>query len=96
MITPKQRAYLKRQAHTLTPSLVIGKGGLSEELIKQLDEQLEKRELVKGKCLDTSPVSADEAARLFMDALSCAFVQRIGSVFVLYRPAKKPVYSLPR
>jgi hypothetical protein len=45
MITPKQRAYLKRQAHTLTPSLVIGKGGLSEELIKQLDEQLEKRDI---------------------------------------------------
>ena len=68
MITPKQRAYLKRQAHTLTPSLVIGKGGLSEELIKQMDEQLRKRELVKGTCLNTSPISADEAARLVLDA----------------------------
>lgn len=96
MITPKQRAFLKKEAHGMTPTVLIGKGGINEQLIKQVDEQLEKRELVKGKCLDTSPVTAEEAAQVLMDVVSCDFVQRIGSVFVLYRPAKKPVITLPR
>ncbi len=96
MITPKQRAFLKKEAHGMTPTIVIGKGGITEEVIQQVDAQLEKRELIKGKCLDTSPVTAEEAARILLDAVSCDFVQKIGSVFVLYRPAKKPAIVLPR
>lgn len=96
MITPKQRAFLKKEAHGMTPTVLIGKGGISDELIRQVNEQLEKRELVKGKCLDTSPVQAAEAAEILLNACSCDFVQKIGSVFVLYRPAKKPVLQLPR
>lgn len=96
MITPKQRAFLKKEAHGMQPTLLIGKSGITDELIRQADEQLEKRELIKGKCLDTAPVTAEEAAQILMDAVSCDFVQKIGSVFVLYRPAKNPVLKLPR
>lgn len=42
MITPKQRAFLKKEAHGMTPTVLIGKGGISDELIRQVNEQLEK------------------------------------------------------
>ena len=96
MIKPKQRAHLKKLAHDMQPSIQIGKSGVTETVIRQVEELLEKRELIKGKCLDTSPEAVEEVARILIDHTGADFVQTIGHTFVLYRPAKKPVLVLPR
>ncbi len=96
MITPKQRAFLKKTAHELQPSIQVGKSGITDTVIRQVDEMLEKRELVKGKCLDTAPEAVSEVMQVLLDATGAEFVQTIGHTFVLYRAAKKPVLELPR
>lgn len=89
MITSKQRAYLRKLANGLEPVMMIGKEGLTEQVIKAIDEVLEKRELIKVKILENalldSRTTCDEAAK----ALSAEPVQAIGSKFVLYRQAEK-------
>ncbi len=96
MLTSKQRAYLRGLGNELEPVFQIGKGGLSEEIINQLDAVLEARELIKVKvlksCLDDAGELADEIA----EALDGEVVQKIGKSFILYREAaEKPQIQLP-
>ena len=96
-MTSKQRAYLKGLAMTLDPVTQIGKDGLSDALILSLDQALEKRELIKLSVLQTSPISARDAAPLLEEALRCQIVQVIGNRVVLYRKnRKKPKLELPK
>ena len=98
MLTSKQRAYLRSLAVDLNTVLMVGKGGLSPALIKQADDALEARELIKGKVLqETSPISARDAAEQIGSATSSEVVQVIGSKFVLFRQKKKDsAIQLPR
>ncbi|HBG01497.1 MAG TPA: ribosome assembly RNA-binding protein YhbY [Firmicutes bacterium] len=96
MLTSKQRAYLRGLGNELEPVFQIGKGGLSEEIINQLDSVLEARELIKVKvlksCLDDAGELADEIAL----ALDCDVIQKIGKSFLLYRAAtEEPQIELP-
>lgn len=96
MLTSKQRAYLRGLGNELEPVFQIGKSGLSEEIINQLDAVLEARELIKVKvlksCLDDAGGMADEIA----EAVGCDVVQKIGKSFLLYREAlEKPGIELP-
>lgn len=88
MITSKQRAYLRGLANTITPAFQIGKDGITDNLIAQLADCIEARELIKVHILETALLdtrqTADEIARL----LKADAVQAIGSKFVLYKPAK--------
>ena len=97
-MTSKQRAYLRSLAVDLDTVLMVGKGGLSPALIKQADDALEARELIKGKVLqETSPISARDAAEQIGSATSSEVVQVIGSKFVLFRQKKKDsAIQLPR
>lgn len=95
-LTSKQRAFLRGQANTLQPILHVGKGGVADTLIKQADDALAVRELIKGKVLETAPVTAKEAAAEVAQAVDAVVVQVVGRTFVLYRPAKEPVIVLPR
>ena len=61
-MTSKQRAYLRGLANTMEPILHAGKGGVSDAMIKQADDALEARELIKGKVLETAPGTAREVA----------------------------------
>ena len=85
MITSKQRSFLKSLAHNIDPAVYIGKAGVTENVVKEIDMCLEARELVKVKLqegCDLTPkdVANDVAARLGAD-----FVQAIGRKFTLYR-----------
>lgn len=95
-LTSKQRAFLRAQANTLQAVLHVGKGGVVDTLIKQADDALAARELIKGKVLETAPVTAKEAAAEIAAAVDAASVQVVGRTFVLYRPAKEPVIVLPK
>ncbi len=90
MITSKQRAGLRAMANTITPIGQIGKGGITDNIIKQLDEALEARELIKVTVLETALMSAREACDICCRELYAEPVQCIGLKFVLYRQAREP------
>ncbi len=97
MITSKQRSYLKGIAHDMDPMSHIGKEGITESYLKQLDQILEARELVKVSLQKNSLLDTKEAANEVAQALEAEFVQAIGRKFIIYREAKEdPVIELPR
>ena len=85
MLTSKQRAYLRGLANALDPVVQVGKDGIGDNLIAQVDGVLEKRELIKGTVLENSLLSAREAAEEIAAATHADVVQVIGSKFVLFR-----------
>lgn len=89
MITGKQRSYLKGLANSLEPIFQVGKNGITENFIKQVDEALEKREIIKIKVLNNSMLDAKEVASMLAEKTNAEFVQSIGNKFVLYRESKK-------
>ncbi len=84
-LTSKQRAQLRGLASTLDTIVHVGKGGIGDNLVKQVDDALEARELIKGRVLENSMYTAREAAEELAVAARCEVVQVIGSKFVLYR-----------
>ena len=96
-MTGKQRAYLRGLANGLETILYVGKGGLSENVIKQADEALTARELVKGRVLEASLMTAAEACQALAEATGAEGVQSIGNRFVLYRAhPTEPKIRLPK
>ena len=90
MITSKQRAYLRKLANTLDPIFQIGKSGITDEILNQLSNALEARELIKVHVLETAMLDIKEACNDVAEKLGAEPVQAIGSKFVLYRPCRKP------
>ena len=84
-LTSKQRAQLRGLASTLDTIVHVGKDGIGDNLVKQVDDALEARELIKGRVLENSMYTAREAAEELAVAARCEVVQVIGSKFVLYR-----------
>ena len=96
-MTGKQRAYLRGLANSLDTILFVGKGGLTENVIKQAEEALTARELIKGRVLEASMLTAAEACQALAEATGAEGVQSIGSRFVLYRPhPTEPKIRLPK
>jgi RNA-binding protein len=96
MLTSKQRAYLRGLGNELDPIFQIGKGGLSEEIINQLDAALEARELIKVRVLKSCLDDASDLAEEIAEALEAHVVQKIGKSFLLYREAlEEPQIRLP-
>ena len=85
MLTSKQRAYLRSLANPLDTILMVGKSGLSPELVKQADDALTARELIKGRALETAPLSPRDAAEELARETGAEVVQVIGTRFVLFR-----------
>ena len=96
-MTSKQRAYLRGLANTLEPIVHAGKGGISDALIKQAEDALTAREIIKGKVLETAPGTARELAEEIAAAVNAQVVQVIGRSFVLFRQREKDSQiKLPR
>ena len=92
-LTSKQRAQLRGLANGLDTILQVGKEGIGENLIRQADDALEARELIKGRVLDNNiDYDARAAAEELAKATRSEVVQVIGSKFVLYRQS----HSKPR
>lgn len=87
-MTSKQRAYLRSLAQSLTPIFQVGKGGIGENMIRQISDALEARELIKLRVLDNSDYNAREAADIISEEVGADVVQVIGTKFVLYRESK--------
>ena len=94
-LTSKQRAQLRAMAATEDTILTVGKGDVTENVIRQAADALRARELIKGKVLENSMLSARGAAETLAEATKSEVVQVIGSKFVLYkRNEKKPMIEL--
>ncbi|MBU5256757.1 MULTISPECIES: ribosome assembly RNA-binding protein YhbY [Tissierella] len=89
MLTGKQRSYLKSIANTMEPIFQVGKNGITENFIKQVDDALEARELIKIKVLNNSLLDATEVANQISEEIDAEFVQSIGNKFVLYKESKE-------
>ena len=97
MLTSKQRAYLRGLAAAEDTIVIIGKGGITENIIIQMNDALKARELVKGRVLENSLLTAREAADALSETCRAEVVQVIGSKFVLYkRNEQNPKIELPK
>ena len=89
MLTSKERAELRAKANTLETTLIVGKGGVSEALVADAELQLDARELVKGKVLEASMLTAREACDAICEATGADGVSVVGNKFVIYRFSEK-------
>ena len=89
MLTSKERAELRSKANTLDTVLMVGKGGVTENVIAQAETLLDARELVKGRVLETAMMSAREVSDAICEATGADGIQCVGSKFVIYRFSKK-------
>ena len=97
MLTSKQRAFLRSLANNEDTILMVGKGGMSDQITKQADDALKARELIKGKVLETAEINSREAAEQLALETHSEVVQVIGSKFVLYRRnPDEPKIELPK
>lgn len=95
MLNSKQRALLRGIASNYETIFQIGKGGISETMISQVDDALRKRELIKLRVLDNSMYTAREAAEEIASKTGSEVVQVIGSRFVLFKKnPKEPVIEI--
>lgn len=88
-MTSKQRSYLRGLANTLDAIFQIGKSGISENLVKQLDDALEARELIKISVLDNAPDDVKTFGNEIALKTNSDLVQTVGNKITLYRPRKK-------
>lgn len=89
MINSKQRAMLRTLAATEDTIIMVGKGGITDSVIASTSEALAARELVKGKVLESSMLTAREACDALCEACGADGVQAIGSKFVLFKRNEK-------
>ena len=96
MLNSRQRAQLRGLANNLDAIFQVGKGGLNEQLYKQVSEALEARELIKMNVLKNCADEPKVLAEIFAERTNSQVVQVIGRKIVLYRPRKEnPKIVLP-
>lgn len=97
MLTGKQKRFLRSLAHDLDPIFQVGKGGVNDNLIKQIEDALEARELIKVQVLNNCTEDKDEVAATLSKGAHAELVQIIGNVIVLYKPSReKKRIELPK
>ncbi len=84
-LTSKQRAQLRGLANSIDTILQVGKEGIGDNLVRQANDALEARELIKGRVLETCPLSPREVCDQLSRLTRSEQVQVIGTKFVLYR-----------
>ena len=89
MLTSKQRAEFRAQANTLDTTLMVGKDGVTENVVAEADKLLTARELVKGKVLESALMSAREVSDAICEATGAEGISCVGSKFVIYRFSEK-------
>lgn len=89
MLNSKQRSELRAQANSLEVSLMVGKNGVSEQLITEAEAVLENRELVKGRVLESAMMTAREVSDAICEATGADGVSTAGATFVIWRKSKK-------
>ena len=89
MLTSKQRSEFRAQANSLETTLIVGKDGVTENVIAEADRLLTARELVKGKVLETALMSAREVSDAICEATGADGISCVGYKFVIWRFSEK-------
>ncbi|HEX2946697.1 MAG TPA: ribosome assembly RNA-binding protein YhbY [Clostridia bacterium] len=89
MLTSKQRSYLRGLANTIDPIFQVGKGGIGDNLVKQFNDALEARELIKATVLRNAEADARGICEEIAERIGADVVQVIGNRFVLYKESEK-------
>ena len=97
MITSKQRAYLRGLANGYETLFQVGKSGITDTLLKQVEDALKARELIKINSLETTPIMPKELANIIAEKVKCDVVQVVGRKMIFYkRNDKDPKIVLPK
>lgn len=89
MLTGKQKRFLRSKAHHLNPIFQVGKGGVNDNLIKQIGEALEVRELLKVSVLQNCDEDRNDVATQLSKGARAELVQIIGNTIVLYKESRE-------
>jgi RNA-binding protein len=89
MLTGKQKRFLRSKAHHLTPIFQVGKGGVNENMIKQIIDALEVRELLKISILQNCEDDKNTVAEQLSQGTKSELVQLIGHTIILYKESKE-------
>lgn len=89
MLTGKQKRYLRSLAHNIDPIFQIGKAGINDNMISQIDETLENRELIKIHILQNNFDDKTDLAQTLSQATNSEVVQVIGSMIIIYRESQE-------
>lgn len=89
MLTGKQKRFLRAEAHHLNPIFQVGKGGVNENMIQQIADVLEVRELIKVSILQNCEEDRDSVAEALSKGAKAELVQVIGNTIVLYKESKE-------
>ncbi len=89
MLKTKQKKYLRSLAHHLDPAIQVGKGGVNDNMIKQIVELLEIRELLKISILSNCAECSEDVAQALVKGSDAELVQIIGHTIVLYKESKE-------
>lgn len=97
MLTGKQKRFLRAKAHHLNPIFQVGKGGVNENMIQQIADVLEARELIKVSILQNCEEDRDTVAEKLSSGARAELVQVIGNTIVLYKESREnKQIELPR
>lgn len=88
MLTGKQKRYLRSLAHHLEPIFQVGKGGTNEQLVRHINEAIDKRELMKISVLNNCIEDKHDIAAELAESTGSELVQVIGSTIILYKESK--------
>ena len=89
MLTSKQRSEFRAQANDLETTLMVGKEGVTDNVIAEADRLLTARELIKGKVLESALMSAREVSDAICEATGADGISCVGNKFVIYRFSEK-------
>lgn len=89
MLTGKQKRYLRSMAHGIQPIFQVGKGGTNDQLIRHIEEALERRELIKVSVLNNNLDEPKDIAEELVDGAGAELVQVIGRQIILYKESRE-------
>ncbi|MCL6587087.1 MAG: ribosome assembly RNA-binding protein YhbY [Anoxybacillus sp.] len=89
MLTGKQKRFLRAMAHHLKPIFQVGKGGVNANMVKQIADALEARELIKVSVLQNCEEAREVVAEQLAKGAGAELVQTIGNTIVLYKESKE-------
>lgn len=96
MLTGKQKRYLRSKAHHLKPIFQVGKEGVNDNMITQINEALEKRELIKVTVLQNCLDDKEDVASELVEGTNAELVQIIGAIIILYKESlEHKIIELP-
>ena len=94
-LTPKQKSFLRSQAHALNPVVMTGSNGLTEAVLTEIEQAVAHHELIKIKLGGVDKAMRQSMTDTICGTTGAVAVQNIGQMLVIYRAAKKPRITLP-